>query len=143
MPNLINVVKIYTDGACSPNPGLGAIGILILDENNQELATRKEYIGDTTSNKAEYHALIQGLELAVGFCTWKAICFSDSSLMIKQLNRSWRIRNKRLLKLNKEVRATAGLFEEVEYRFISRDNPHIKRADRLAKEALKEVNYDA
>jgi len=138
MPNLTNLVKVYTDGGCSPNPGTGAIGILILDENNQELATDKQCIGDTTSNRAEYHALIEGLKLAAGWCTWKAICFSDSSLVIKQLNRNWRIRNKKLLELNKEVRLTAEVFEEVEYRFISRDNPYIKKADRLAKEALRE-----
>jgi hypothetical protein len=47
------------------------------------------------------------------------------------------------LELNKEVRTTAGLFKEVAYKLISRDNPHIKKADRLAREALKEVNRDA
>lgn len=138
MPNLTNVVKVYTDGACSPNPGLGAIGILILDENNQELATHKKYIGYTTNNGAEYHALIQGLELAAGHCTWKAICFSDSSLMINQLNRIWRIHNKKLVELNRIVRTTAEIFKEVEYRFVPQNNPHIKKADRLAREALKE-----
>lgn len=137
MPNVIDVVEVYTDGACAPNPGSGAIGAIVLDENGQERETCSEYISDeTTSNRAEYKALIRGLELAAGVCTWKAICFSDSSLMIKQLNRNWRIRNKELLELNKEVRVIAGLFKEVKYRFASRDNPHIKKADRLAKEAL-------
>ena len=138
MPNLNKFVKIYTDGACCPNPGQGAIGILILNEKNQELAAHKKFLGYTTSNGAEYHALIQGLESATEYCTWKAVCFSDSSVVINQLNRIWRIRNRKLLELNKEVRATAGLFKEVEYRFTSRDNPYIKRADKLAREALKE-----
>lgn len=97
-------VTLYTDGACSGNPGAGAIGIVILDENNQEVATYKECIGETTSNRAEYHALIRGLELAAGICRKKAICFSDSELMIKQLNKTWRIKNKELLKLNLDAR---------------------------------------
>ena len=139
MPNLNKFVKIYTDGACRPNPGQGAIGILILNEKNQELATGKKCIGKTTNNGAEYHALLQGLELALGHCTWKAICYSDSSLIINQLNHDWRIKNRELLELNKNVRATEIQFKEkVEYRFTSRDNPYIKRADKLAKEALKE-----
>ena len=32
-----SVIKIYTDGACSGNPGPGALGIVVLDENNQEV----------------------------------------------------------------------------------------------------------
>jgi len=138
MLNLNRYVKIYTDGACRPNPGQGAIGILILNEKNQELATYKKCIGKTTNNGAEYHALIQGLELATRFCTWKAVCCSDSLVVINQLNRKWRIPNKKLLALNKEVRVTAGLFREVEYWHISSSSPFIKRADKLAKEALKE-----
>lgn len=139
MLNLNKFVKIYTDGACRPNPGQGAIGILILNEKNQELAAHKKFIGYTTSNRAEYQALIQGLELALGKCTWKAICYSDSSLMIKQLNHRWRIRDRELLELNKNVRATEIQFKEkVDYRFTSRNDPYIKIADKLAKEALKE-----
>jgi len=139
MPNLNKFVKIYTDGACRPNPGQGAIGILILNEKNQELATCKKCIGYTTNNRAEYHALIQGLELALGYCTWKAVCYSDSSLMIDQLNHGCRIKDGELLKLNKNVRATEIQFrDEVDYRYTSQDNPYIKRADKLAKEALKE-----
>ena len=140
MPNLNKFVKVYTDGACSPNPGQGAIGILILNEKSQELAAHKKFIGYTTSNGAEYHALIQGLKLAAGYCTWKVVCFSDSSIIINQLNRIWRIHNSELFELHKEVRATAEIFKEVEYRFTSRDNPYIKRADKLAREALKEGN---
>ena len=93
-------VTVYTDGACSGNPGPGAIGVVILDENNQEIITYKECIVETTNNKAEYLALIKGLELAAGICRRKVICFSDSELMIKQLNKAWRIKNKELLKLN-------------------------------------------
>ncbi|MBA7555081.1 Ribonuclease H [subsurface metagenome] len=76
-------VTVYTDGACSCNSGPGAIGIVILDENNQELKTYHECIGETTSNRAEYQALIKALDLAAGICRRKVICFSDSQLMIK------------------------------------------------------------
>jgi ribonuclease HI len=138
MPNLNRFVKIYTDGACRPNPGHGAIGILILNEKDQELATCKKCIGETTNNGAEYHALIQGLNSATDYCTWKAVCFSDSLVVINQLNRKWRIHNRELRELHKEVRVTAGIFKEVEYRHISSNSPYIKRADKLAKEALKE-----
>lgn len=129
-------VTVYIDGACSGNPGPGAIGIVILDENNQELATHRECIGETTCNRAEYQALIKGLDLAVGICRKKVICFSDSELIIKQLNKTWRIRNKELLKLNLEVSNRVKLFEEVILQRINRNNRYISKADKLAKEAL-------
>ena len=129
-------VTVYVDGACSGNPGPGATGVVILDENNQEVASCKECIGETTNNKAEYHALIRGLEIAAGICRRKIICFSDSELIIKQLNKTWRIRNKELLKLNLEVSNRAKLFEEVIFQRINRNNRYIRKADKLAKEAL-------
>ena len=129
-------VTVYTDGACSGNPGPGAIGVVILDENNQEVTTCKDCIGETTNNRAEYHALIRGVELAAGICRKKVICFSDSELMIKQLNKTWRIKNKELLKLNLEVSNRLKLFEEVVFQYSKRNNQHIMKADKLTKDAL-------
>ena len=132
----ITVVKIYADGACSGNPGPGAVGVIVLDENNQELKTCKECIGDSTNNRAEYRALIRGLELAAGICRRKVICFSDNELLIKQLNGQYRIKKAELLKLCLDVKNRAQLFDEVIYQFTPRGNRFIARADRLAKEAL-------
>lgn len=129
-------VTLYTDGACSGNPGPGAIGIVILDENNQEIKTHGECIGETTGNRAEYHALIKGLDFAAGICRKKVICFSDSQLMVKQLNKSWRIKNSELLKLNIEVSNRVKLFEEVVFQYTTRKNKYISEADRLTKGAL-------
>jgi len=129
-------VTVYTDGACSGNPGPGAIGVIVLDENNQEVATYKGCIGDTTNNRAEYEALIKGLELAAGICRRRVICFSDSELLIKQLNRTWRIRNKELLKLNIAVNERVKLFEEVVFQHVKRNNQYIVKADKLTQDAL-------
>lgn len=129
-------VTVYVDGACSGNPGPGAIGIVILDENNQEVTSYKECIGETTNNRAEYKALIKGLDLAVGICRKKVICFSDSELLVKQLNKVWRIKNQELLKLNVEVSNRVGLFDEVVFQHIRRQNKYISKADRLTKNAL-------
>ena len=45
-------IDVYTDGACSCNPGPGSIAVVIIDENGQEVANHKECIGETTSNQA-------------------------------------------------------------------------------------------
>lgn len=129
-------VTVYTDGACSGNPGPGAIGVIVLDENNQEVAAYKGCIGETTNNRAEYEAVIKGLELAAGICRKKVICFSDSELLVRQLNKRWRIRSKELLKLNMAINERVKLFEEVIFQHTRRNNQHIVKADKLTKDAL-------
>lgn len=129
-------VAVYADGACSGNPGPGAIGVIVLDENNQEVAAYKGCIGDTTNNRAEYEAVIKGLELAAGICRKKVICFSDSELLVRQLNKRWRIRSNELLRLNMAINERVKLFEEVIFQHTRRNNQYIIKADKLTKDAL-------
>lgn len=136
MPRIINVVKVYADGACSGNPGPGAIGVIVLNENNQELTSCGECVGGTTNNKAEYRALIRGLELASGLCRRKVVCYSDNELVVKQINGLYRTKNAELRKLCIEVKNTAQLFDKVVYQYTPRTNSYISKADKLAKQAL-------
>jgi ribonuclease HI len=80
--------------------------------------------------------VIRGLEVAAGICRRKVTCFSDSELLVKQLNKTWRIKNKELLKLNIEVNERAKLFDEVIFQHIGRNNQHLSKADKLTKDAL-------
>ena len=53
------LVEIYTDGACSPNPGNGGWGaILIMGEHRRELSGAET---ETTNNRMELQAAIEGL----------------------------------------------------------------------------------
>ena len=57
----MKTVNIYTDGACRGNPGSGGWGVLVEYEN-----ITKEYFGgeiDTTNNKMELRAAIEGLKV--------------------------------------------------------------------------------
>jgi len=76
------------------------------------------------------------LDLTAGICRKKVICFSDSELLVKQLNRVWRIKNPELLRLNVEVSNRVRLFDEVVFQRIRRQNKYISKADRLTKNAL-------
>ena len=56
-------VEIYTDGACSPNPGLGGWGAILISPAH---GARREISGgeaDTTNNRMELLAAIKGLQL--------------------------------------------------------------------------------
>jgi len=78
-------ISIYTDGGSRGNPGNSAIGIIIID-SKKIIYKHGEYIGKATNNKAEYTALIKALKKASELFHEEVSCFSDSELMIKQLN---------------------------------------------------------
>jgi len=59
--SLLQHVVIYTDGACSPNPGTGGWGAVLISQKHQQ---RKELSGaeaDTTNNRMELTAAVEAL----------------------------------------------------------------------------------
>ena len=53
-------IKIYTDGACSGNPGKGGWGALIQENDNEKKLSGSEL--NTTNNRMELTAVIKALE---------------------------------------------------------------------------------
>ena len=78
-------VTLYTDGACSGNPGLGGYaGILIYGEN------RREYTGaekQTTNNRMEVMAVIEGLKCLKYPCIVDV--YSDSAYTVNAFENGW------------------------------------------------------
>ena len=133
-----NCVYINCDGACRGNPGHGAIGIIIKDENKKTvLKEHKEYIGETTNNQAEYRAVIRALYLAKNFTNKKVFIFSDSKLIINQLTGVYKVKDYKLKKLCLEVKKLEKSVQSVKYTHVKREE-NID-ADRLANEILDKV----
>lgn len=132
---------IYTDGACRGNPGPAGIGVVICNESGEIVKEYKDFIGNATNNIAEYRALIKALELASDFSVTRLECFSDSELMVRQLNGVYRVKNEKLHKLFLWVREKARRFEEVTYSHVPRENSLIKRADKLANLGIDEDKW--
>jgi len=137
MPRYIDKVRLYTDGGCRGNPGPGAIAFRILDENNNELESCHECIGETTNNRAEYRALIKGLECAAKHTRGVVNCYLDSELVIKQVIGSFRLKNDELRALFYKVKEKESSFEKVTYQYLKRTNPFIKKVDLLINQALE------
>jgi ribonuclease HI len=80
-------VEVYTDGACSGNPGPGGWGaILRYGGVEKELAG---YNRETTNNRMELTAAIRGLEALKEPCRVKL--YTDSQYLAKAINQGWLI----------------------------------------------------
>lgn len=132
----MRLLRIYTDGGSRHNPGPAAIGVVVADERDAVLTERREYLGTATNNRAEYQAVICGLELARTFAPTQIVITTDSELLVRQINGRYRIRDEDLLPLAREVLRLARGFESVRFEHRPRRTGLLARADDLVNEEL-------
>ncbi|GFP29783.1 ribonuclease HI family protein [Candidatus Hakubella thermalkaliphila] len=130
-------VVIYLDGGARGNPGPAGTGYLIFDEEGRLLAREGRYIGFTTNNVAEYTALVQALDRARGFEAQEIAIRSDSELVVRKLNRSYKVRDKKLKPLNERVRILLYPYRKVEIQHVPREEN--READELVNQAIDEA----
>jgi ribonuclease HI len=123
---------IYTDGACTGNPGPAGIGVVILDGDERKEVS--EYLGEGTNNIAELTAILRALELADP--SRVVAIHTDSSYSIGLLTKNWKAKaNKELVA---ELRELASTFKDL--RFVKVKGhagiPENERADELATGAI-------
>jgi ribonuclease HI len=81
----VKKVTIYTDGGCTPNPGPGGYGIvLIYGEQRRELSGGYR---STTNNRMELTAAIRGLQALKEPCD--VTLFSDSQYVVNGITKGW------------------------------------------------------
>ena len=132
-------LTVYTDGGARGNPGPAACGVVIKDKEEVILEVSK-YIGNATNNQAEYEALILALHKAKELFAHKKTrpgsieCNLDSELVVKQLNREYKIKNEGLKPLFIEVTNLIPEFDSVKFIHIPREKN--KLADKLVNREL-------
>jgi ribonuclease HI len=131
---LVKKVELNVDGAARGNPGPAAIGVTVKDENNRLIASISERIGITTNNQAEYRALIAGLKKAISLGAQQVTVNSDSELMVKQLQGTYRVKNTGIKALYSEVTRLAYSLSSFQIVAVPREQN--READRLANMAF-------
>jgi len=140
-------VELYTDGACSGNPGPGGWGaILRYGEHEKEINGYKEH---TTNNQMELTAVIKSLSLLKEQCD--VIIYTDSKYVLDGITkflpdwkkRGWKTADKKPVK-NQEL--WLQLEEETKKHKISwqwvrghNGHPENERADELARAGIEEI----
>ena len=80
-------VEIYTDGACSPNPGTGGWGAVLISREHDH---RRELSGaeaDSTNNRMELNAAIRALEALKQPC--RVDLYTDSTYLKNAFEQGW------------------------------------------------------
>ena len=131
-----SVLRLYVDGATGGDPTQGAICYRLLDASEEVLLEHVQHIGDATSNEAEYRALIFGLSACQKYRRARIDCFTDSELMVRQLNEEYRVTDPRLQQLLERVQRLVKQFRRVTFNHVRRTDPEMARAGRLAADAL-------
>jgi len=129
-------LKVYSDGASRGNPGPSAIAFVVLTEDGKILKKHSEYVGMKTNNQAEYEALINALEFASGLTDQEVICHMDSELVVKHLNRDYRVRDSRLKPLWLKANELANRFCKVAFVHVPRTDAYIQEVDCLVNQTL-------
>ena len=83
-------VTLYTDGACSGNPGVGGYGAILVHVDANGLKHEKEFSQGykmTTNNQMELLAVIVGLEALKKPC--EVTVYSDSKYVVDAFNNKW------------------------------------------------------
>lgn len=140
-------ISIYTDGACSGNPGVGGWGaVLIYNGTKREISG---YSPETTNNVMEISAAVEALELLKEPCLVEL--YSDSAYLVNAFNQKWienwqkngwKTSSKELVK-NKELWEELIKLSKIhKLKFIKvkghSDNELNNRCDEMARAKIKE-----
>ena len=132
-------LEIFTDGACSGNPGPAGIGVVI----KQDGALIKEIsrpIGKATNNIAEYTALICALREALVLKADEVAVKADSELMCRQVAGKYAVKHANIVPLFEQVKHLSAGFRRFRLEHVGRE--HNKEADRLSRQAVKKAGQD-
>jgi len=143
--NKSNIIKLYTDGACKGNPGIGGWGVLVKTENEQrELSGFSE---NTTNNRMELLAVIEGLKFIEP--NMEIIITTDSQYVKNGINQwiinwkrnGWKTASKKPVK-NKDLWVELDSLvqnKQIKWKWVKGHSGHPgnEKADQLANEAIE------
>ena len=129
-------LRLHVDGASRGNPGEAGFGVHVTDPQGSEVAGLYGYLGKATNNVAEYQALLHGLRFALARGASTVEVFSDSELLVRQLEGRYRVKNAGLQPLYREAQALIARFARARVSHVPREKN--READALANRAVDE-----
>jgi len=125
---------VYIDGGSRGNPGEAGVGVFFQDRSGVPLQSIARYIGRATNNTAEYQALLTALARAREVGVKHLRVFSDSELLVNQVNGRYRTTVPHLQQFLQEAIRLMREIGRVDVAHVRRE--FNKEADALANEAM-------
>lgn len=125
---------LYTDGGARGNPGPGGAGFVLKGESGELITSGGKFLGTVTNNVAEYEALLWGLRVAAERSVARLQVFSDSELLVKQMNGVYRVKHPNMIPLFEQAKQLCTRFESVKVQHVRREAN--SEADALANQAM-------
>ena len=122
-------VELFIDGSAdlmSKTAGIG--GVIFV--NREKFKFFSEYLHDSTNNEAEYESLIFGIEMLIENKLFNASIFSDSQLVVNQVNGVYKIKNDRMKLLHQRATNLLSYLNDWTFDYIPREKNAI--ADKYA-----------
>lgn len=134
-------VTVHTDGAIRPEKGVSGLAAIVHDEQGALRRLWSRRAGQLTCNEAEYAAANLALEKLLPMQPEEIHIFSDSQVMVHQMNGVASAQSPKLKQAQARLRALVVQFERVTFTHIPREQNRL--ADALANEAAdgKEALY--
>jgi len=124
----------FIDGASKGNPGESSYAFVLGDGEGNIIMEAAVRIGIATNNEAEYRALLAVLDQVLEEGGEALRVFSDSQLLVKQINRLYRVKSPNLIPLYQEAQSKIQKLGYFEIFHIPREEN--QKADHLASEIL-------
>lgn len=129
-------LHLHIDGASRGNPGEAGFGVHVTTPDGATVAELYGYLGRATNNVAEYQALVHALRHALERGARRVQVFSDSELVVRQINGAYRVKHADMVPLHREASDLMRRFDEAVVSHVRRERN--READRLANRALDE-----
>ncbi len=114
-------LRLHVDGASRGNPGEAGFGVHVTAPDGSEVASLYGYLGKATNNVAEYQALLHGLRFALARGASRVEVFSDSELLVRQIEGRYRVKNAGLQPLHGEAKVLLARFERARVAHVPRE----------------------
>jgi phosphoribosylglycinamide formyltransferase 1 len=131
---LAQSIIAYIDGGSRGNPGPAASAFVLTDPRGKQLQARAFFLGEATNNFAEYTAIHKALEAAKSLGAGQITVYSDSELLVRQLNGQYKVKSDQIRPLFAQAIAMLAEFESWQVRHVFREDN--KKADGLVNLAL-------
>lgn len=128
------IASVFFDGGCAGNPGPGACAAVVVAETGEVLLEDARALGHVTNNIAEYRGLLLACSLAMLLGVETPHFFSDSMIVVQQVNQWWAIRNAELGRIHSFAASALMRFDEWTLSHVPRAQN--ERADWLCNQLL-------